>query len=204
MKRQLWNHNIHYYGKVVTAAPKPCRRVLDVGCGRGLLIRDLLDVSEEVFGIDPDPQCIEFTRKAFAGNSRIVLVEGDVMRWPFAAASFDMIAAVATLHHLPLLPALIRFRELLSPGGVLTVIGMARPSSLGDYLAATAAIPVHHALKRLKSEIEVNAPTMPPRQTLSEIRAAAANILPSSNVKRLLLFRYILMWRKPNTGSHQP
>jgi 2-polyprenyl-3-methyl-5-hydroxy-6-metoxy-1,4-benzoquinol methylase len=32
-----WNHNIHYHPVVLDALPPDCERVLDVGCGEGLL-----------------------------------------------------------------------------------------------------------------------------------------------------------------------
>ncbi len=36
---QRWNHNIQYHRLVLAAVPPGCQRVLDVGCGEGMLAR---------------------------------------------------------------------------------------------------------------------------------------------------------------------
>ena len=46
-----WNHNTHYYPLVLAAVPDGCRRALDVGCGEGLLTRELAVRVPEVVGI---------------------------------------------------------------------------------------------------------------------------------------------------------
>lgn len=51
--RSLWNHNIAYHQAVLDAAPTPCHRALDVGCGQGFLLPELADRCSEVVGIDP-------------------------------------------------------------------------------------------------------------------------------------------------------
>jgi len=195
MPRAPWNHNIHYHGVVLAAAPRPCRRALDVGCGRGLLTRELAAVSDQVVGIDPDPASL--ARARAAGDARLRFIEGDVMTWPFDPASFDLVAAVASLHHLPLIPALTRFRELLAPGGVLAVIGLARRTTLEDNVMALAAYPANQVLRRALGEVPVGAPVRDPPDTLPGIRAACAAVLPGARVKLRLLFRYSLIWRKP-------
>jgi len=35
-RRDRWNHNTRFYPRVLAAAPRPCARALDVGCGDGL------------------------------------------------------------------------------------------------------------------------------------------------------------------------
>ncbi len=118
------------------------------------------------------------------------------MTYPFPAGSFDCIAVVATLHHLPLRSALERFASLLAPRGVLVVIGLYRPVSLPDHAWALVALPVSWLLRSLRGNAEVGAPLCRPEQTLAEIRDAASVLLPGAQVTRLLFFRYFLVWRK--------
>ena len=49
-----WNHNIHYHGVIFREISKGARTALDVGCGNGLLTRELQRVVPEVVGIDAD------------------------------------------------------------------------------------------------------------------------------------------------------
>ena len=57
---QRWNRNIHYHPLLLAVADHG--RVLDVGCGGGLLTRQLADQVAEVIGIDPDLPSIELAR----------------------------------------------------------------------------------------------------------------------------------------------
>jgi len=170
--------------------------VLDVGCGQGLLARQLTSRCQEVIAIDRDRDVLSRARVCCL-ESRVTLVEGDVMTHPFAAHSFDLITAVATLHHLPLRPALTRFRNLLRPGGVLAIIGLYRAQTLSDYALAASAFPSSWILRLLWGHTDVGAPVQDPRETLREIRSACDALLPGAVLRRHLLFRYSLLWRKP-------
>jgi len=181
-----WNHNIHYHGIVLEAVPPGCRRALDVGCGAGLLTGKLAGGCE-VVGIDVDRREL---------HDSIRFIEGDVMSYPFAKGSFDLITVVATLHHLPLRPALARFRELLRLGGVLVVIGLYRVETFQDYALAAVAIPISRIFRCLRGQPEVNARLQEPKETLREIRAACDGVLPGGVFRRLLFLRYSFVWRK--------
>ncbi len=192
-----WNHNIHYHDILLRAAPQGCRRALDVGCGNGLLARQLARYSEEVVAIDADHNTLLRGKEASSLEARISFVEGDVMTYPFCENDFDLITAVATLHHLPLRLALARFRKLLKSGGVLAIVGLYRARTIQDYALGAAAIPVSWILHHLRQHAVVEAPLQPPEETLREIQAACDSILPGNKFQQHLLFRYSLVWRKP-------
>ncbi len=179
-----WNHNIHYHPLVLRAVPAGCARALDVGCGQGLLVRELRARCGDVVGID----CVTAPGSGF--------VRGDVMSYPFGAERFDFISVVATLHHLPLRAALTRFDELLRPGGVLAVIGLYRMDSMSDYAWGAAGFAASLVLRVGRGIASVSAPLAEPRETLGEIRAACDSILPGGELRRLLLFRYSFLWKK--------
>jgi SAM-dependent methyltransferase len=98
----LWNHNIAYCGDMLEAMPRECGAAFDVGCGDGLLCRAKAPRARQVIGIDPDHASIDAARTRSAGSENVDYVEGDFLGAAFAPASFDFIAAVASLHHMPL------------------------------------------------------------------------------------------------------
>src|SRR5579872_880054 len=115
MTPRPWNHNIHYHDLIMSSVTPDCQRALDVGCGQGLLSRRLAQCCRAVVAIDVDRDVIARASVNNGMEACIKFVEGDVMTYPFSDDSFDLITAVATLHHLQLEPALVRFRNLLRP-----------------------------------------------------------------------------------------
>ena len=49
-RRGQWNHNTHYHRLILEAIPPGCQRVLDVGCGEGMLARQLAHLVPHVVG----------------------------------------------------------------------------------------------------------------------------------------------------------
>jgi ubiquinone/menaquinone biosynthesis C-methylase UbiE len=192
-----WNHNLHYHPVVLRAIPAGCRRALDVGCGEGMLAWKLASRCQQVIAIDADRDTLLRAQARGLADSRVKFVEGDVLSYPFPDAGFDLITVVATLHHLPLRPALVRFQELLQPGGVLAIIGLYRPQTIQDYAIAAAAFPVSWMFRCLHQAAAVGAPLQEPKETLREIRAACEGAMPGGAFRRHLLFRYSFVWRKP-------
>lgn len=126
-----WNHNIHYHRLILDAVPAGARSALDVGCGNGLLSVELQGAVPEVTGIDLDQTVLEEARQH---RDEITWVRGDAMTHDFGR-TFDVVASVATLHHIPDLDAaLSRLADLTAPGGVLAVVGVARTSRPKDVL----------------------------------------------------------------------
>src|SRR4051794_40638635 len=121
-----WNHNLHYHPVILDAVPDGCDRALDVGCGEGMLSRELAQMAHHVTAIDLDPPSIELARTSGGGDIEYLL--GDVLTYPFAPGSFDLVASVATLHHLGTEVGLTRMADLVRPGGTLAVVAIARSS----------------------------------------------------------------------------
>jgi 2-polyprenyl-3-methyl-5-hydroxy-6-metoxy-1,4-benzoquinol methylase len=198
-----WNHNIHYHPLILDALPRPCPRVLDVGCGEGMLARQLRATASEVTAIDLDPTSIQLAREhrrddAPTAGAPIDYVLGDFLSHPFAADSFDAIVSVATLHHMDTTTALARMRDLLKPGGTLAVVGLARTRIPLDLPIELAAVIAHRFHLLTKSLWEHPSPTLwPPPHTYPEIRRIAAEVLPGVHYRRHPLWRYSLIWTKP-------
>jgi SAM-dependent methyltransferase len=191
-----WNHNIHYWPVVLRAAPTPCERALDVGCGEGLLTRALRARAGHVTGIDRDEASIAAARRGDCAG--LDFVAGDFLTHPFAPGSFDLVASVAALHHMDSGAALGRMRDLLRPGGVLVVVGLARSRYPRDLPRELLAVVADHAIKLRRTHWESTAPTIwPPPETYAEVRVAATRVLPGARMRRRLLWRYTLVWTKP-------
>ena len=194
-----WNHNIQYHRAVIQAIPATCRRALDVGCGRGALAQKLARRSDAVLAVDVDQECLMRAQAALHGEPRITFMQGDVLTAPLVEDSFDFIAVVATLHHLPLRAGLVRIRNLLRPGGVVAIVGLYRTASPVDYAFAAAAHPISRGIRLLRGEDEVGAPIADPVESLKEIRMACHALFPGCVFKRRFFFRYTLTWQKPRS-----
>jgi SAM-dependent methyltransferase len=198
-----YNHNEHYAGLLLRQVPSPCRSALDVGCGDGGFARRLSNqFSDAVMGIDKDRAMIECAR-SLSGDRTIRFVEADFLQYPFEE-SFDFISASASLHHMPFEQALVKMAALLHPGGVLAVLGLYREASLTDYTVALVAAPVNICYALRHGWFSSGAPIKPPDMSLPEIRETVSSVLPGARLRRLLLWRYLLTWQKPQASTMGP
>jgi SAM-dependent methyltransferase len=174
-------------------------RVLDVGCGNGGLTRELRRRGvSEIVGIDRDEPCIERC-KAHPEAGDIRYLAGDVLVAPLEPSSFDLVTAVASLHHMDARAGLTRLRDLVAPGGVLVVVGLARPDFPRDLPIELAALITHLVgLDRHKSDGKPTFPTVwPPPERYSAMRRLATELLPGVRWHRHLRWRYSLRWTNP-------
>jgi SAM-dependent methyltransferase len=73
-------------------------RVLDIGCAKGFLVKDLISVCPglEVFGIDISSYALLNAEKEVIGRLHL----GDARSLPFPNASFDLALSINTIHNL--------------------------------------------------------------------------------------------------------
>jgi 2-polyprenyl-6-hydroxyphenyl methylase/3-demethylubiquinone-9 3-methyltransferase len=92
------------------------RRVLDAGCGGGLVAKGLAEAGALVTGLDLSPSCLRVASRAVPRGFRPAA--GRMERLPFAPASFDAVVAADVLEHIPDLPAVVaEVARVLRPGG---------------------------------------------------------------------------------------
>jgi SAM-dependent methyltransferase len=110
-------------------------RLLDAGCGTGVLTRlaaDRVGAGGRAIGVDPGPDMIRVARaNAAAARNAAEFRPGALEALPFEAASFDVVAISFVLHHLPedLRPAgLAEARRVLKPGGRLVMVDLDWPA----------------------------------------------------------------------------
>lgn len=196
-----WNHNVHYQPVILGAVPPGCGPALDVGCGDGLLACRLAGRCAEVTGIDRDPRMIAVARSRAAGQARVSFLEADFMAYPLEQDSFDFVCANTSLHHMDFAAALTAMARVLRPGGRLAVVGLAADKSVTDRLAGAPGVPAALFYRAVYRKGESGAPIMDPEMSWRETRIAATAALPGVRYRRHLLWRYSLLWRKPEPGT---
>jgi hypothetical protein len=98
-------------------------------------------------------------------------------------------------------------RDALRPGGTLLMLDLHAPDSPLDYLRSVVAFPSSLALRLLHS-LPLREPPhvraawdeharhdVYPR--VGEVKRLCARLLPGARVRKHLLWRYSLIWRKP-------
>lgn len=195
-----WNHNTAYHPEVLASVPTHASHVLDVGCGDGLLLQKLAARTEHVTGIDPDTSALSQARARFSDLSEVQVILGDFLTSSeLDMQRFDLITCVATLHHLPLILALERMRDLLTPGGQLRIVGLAANKTITDWIVSGMLLVPTRLMSRMHNESGYpDMTTARPSETLTEIREAATAVLPGSRVRRRFYYRYTLTWTKPH------
>ena len=89
---------------------KPGMRVLDVGCGKGFLVKDLMLECPglEAFGLDISHYALMHCEREVIGRLHL----GDAQSLPFPDGSFDCVISLNTIHNLTREGAVVAMREI--------------------------------------------------------------------------------------------
>jgi 2-polyprenyl-3-methyl-5-hydroxy-6-metoxy-1,4-benzoquinol methylase len=94
----------------------PRGRVLEIGCGRGFLLKMLTDSGYECSGVEPSPMASSFARDHFALNVETAYLAGST----FYEQSFDLVILVDVFEHISDGQAFLEsITHVLKPGGHL-------------------------------------------------------------------------------------
>jgi SAM-dependent methyltransferase len=205
-----WDHNAFYHRLVLRHLPRPCSRVLDVGCGAGALAAELAKRAEHVDALDRSPAMIDAARRVAPPNVTCILA--DVLEEPLPAARYDAIVSISALHHMPLPEALPRLAAALRPGGVLAAAALPQPdlprelpieliAAIGHRLFGIAFAFLRTTSSGRWYAMEPDRAVMPvvldPSLAARQVRRQALALLPGARVRRLVFWRYFLLWQKP-------
>lgn len=84
-------------------------RVLDIGCAKGFLVRDMRVAGLRAFGLDVSNYAVcEAPHPDVVGY----LHRGEARRLPFPDDSFDLVVSINTLHNLPSFSCRMALREI--------------------------------------------------------------------------------------------
>ena len=139
------------------AEVSPGMAVLDIGCGRGEIIRHCAQLGADAYGIDYAPVAVRMTRDLIAAEhdapdpppGRMGVGRSDAKKLPFPSASFDRALMFDVVEHLypwELQAAFEEVRRILKPGGRLIV--HTAPNRWYD----TYAYPVVRAVRTLMGQ----------------------------------------------------
>jgi ubiquinone/menaquinone biosynthesis C-methylase UbiE len=109
-------------------------RLLDVACGTGILLKELLErvPNAEAYGVDASADMLDQARIALKDQLRVQLEQvevgaGETAKLPYARGSFNLITFTNALHDMPdPVGTLVGLRGLLTQEGQLVVVDFAR------------------------------------------------------------------------------
>ena len=115
-------------------------RILDAGCGTGLLTLALVRAVRfpvSITALDLSSTSIEAARKAMAdsrGRTRdVTFAQGNLLSLPFADESLDLVVTSGALEYVPLSDGLSEIARVMAPGGHLLHLPC-RPSVASTFL----------------------------------------------------------------------
>lgn len=202
-----WTTNNHYHNSLLKHVPQNCENALEIGCGTGAFARDLARVSKRVTALDLSSEMIRIARARSGEFGNLGFHLADAMMWAYPQSHFDFVCSIATLHHLEQRELLVKIRDALRSGGVLVVLDLVQSDGLFQRMMDGVALGVSASLRLIH-----NGRLQPPAEvrkaweqhgkhdsyaTITQMRALAEETLPGATVRRCLLWRYSLIYRKP-------
>jgi 2-polyprenyl-3-methyl-5-hydroxy-6-metoxy-1,4-benzoquinol methylase len=195
-----------YHNYLIQHLPPHFENALEIGCGTGEFTRLLARRARSVVAIDLSAQMIRLAKLQSTHCRNIEYLPGDVMRLSLPAEGYDCIVSMATLHHLPLVEALLKMKNALKPNGVLIIHDLVAAAGLVESVRSALAYPVSVARRfwqtgRLRAPREVREAWAEHGKaevylTLAEVREMCRQDLPAARIQRHLLWRYTVVWYK--------
>lgn len=95
---------------------RPHHRVLEVGCGTGLLSKEIADRMDKLYAIDISPDLIDIAKNSVQKDN-ITFLCANAYDLEFQEDSFDAVVGMSVLHHLDVDKGLGEFWRILKSGG---------------------------------------------------------------------------------------
>ncbi|MCW5982292.1 MAG: ribosomal RNA small subunit methyltransferase A [Bryobacteraceae bacterium] len=157
MGQRLGQHFLHsrpLLERIAEAAcPLPCARVIEIGAGEGALTGRLLDRAEHVIAIELDGRLAESLRSRFARETRLTVVQADVLetdlaQWGPAAVAGNLPYYISS----PIVDRVLRLGEVVERAALMV------QKEVADRLAAQPGVRDYGFLSvatQTRAEVEV-------------------------------------------------
>ena len=83
-------------------------KILDIGCAKGFLVKDLVDIGLDAYGLDISEYAIKNSHKDVAGRIHL----GNANKLPFGDNTFDFVISLNTLHNLEKKDCKVALKEI--------------------------------------------------------------------------------------------
>lgn len=190
-----WNHN-YVYNRWVTKKVGKRISILDVGCGDGTLAQYLRTADNNILGIDISDSAIQKANKKNS-YSNVSFLQTTFEDFQENNKKFDAIVFVASIHHMDMINAIDKAKKLLTKNGVLIIVGLAKPSSLSDWIVELARIipsRIISVIKKNTTSEELNIDVSYDFPTMNEVRQILNEKLCGYTLRYGLHYRYLLTW----------
>lgn len=111
---------------------RPGMRILEVGCGTGLLTEEIAKRDVRLYSLDISHELLKQAAQR-SGNKDIVFFCSSAYELGFADSSFDQIIGMSVLHHLDMDRAWQEFHRILKKGGK---VAFSEPNMLNPHIFA--------------------------------------------------------------------
>src|SRR5579884_156865 len=136
-------------------------RLLDAGCGPGLLAIGFAPFVASCTGVDPEPGMLDAARQAAAeAGVRIAFIQSRIEDLPPAAGTFDFVTFGRSIHWMDRTATLAVLERVVNPRGAIAICG-APPSDspanpwLADYKRIRRAWSPDHDERRYKIDLHL-------------------------------------------------
>lgn len=201
-ERHPWSHNDYFHSWILANLPDRRIRAVDMGCGRGGLVRALAPHFDQVTGVDSDSEMRRVAEVTSADVNNVSITDRQLDSW--ADDSIDLVTMVAVLHHLDMDDALRHLERILAPGGRALIVGLAPPRSLRDLLWDSVSIVtnpligfLHHPWPSPVTAPPPQFPVKDPVVSFDEIEDMVDKWLPGAMMRHRIGFRHTIEWTKP-------
>jgi len=109
--------------------PPKNSKILDIGCGPGVMAKEVANRGYEIFGMDYSHNMIEKAKAICNTKVRTTFLQGDIESLPFEGSVFDMVLCLGIISYLKSEnKALHEMSRVLKPGGTLILSSLNKVS----------------------------------------------------------------------------